>query len=868
MRINRFFGWTLGLCALACSVTATPLFADIPTTDKYDAVIKMAMHKDNGGQVLNRLTLAKSIAGESDTVKVLVKTDDNGKDAAAYAKKMGGSYDSRHGQIVSLTLPYNALSGLGKLSSVKRIEASMGLNNCNNIAAGEEYGTNLTTLLSENPNYTGRGIVVGVLDTGIDTTLPAFQDEEGNTRIDYFWDQSTDTEDRHPVVVTPEGESRTYEYGTEYTAADIDKQTESDPVCVDEGGHGTHVCGTIGGRDDVFPGMAPEVHYIVVKNDTGDDFWKGAGTGSCLDAYEYIVSRAHEMGLPLVINQSQGSCLGPHDGSTLFEQAIQADIEDPQRNMILCASSGNMNNDAIAAEVTIAPGETIEIPTDFLIASAEQYDSVMGCTLEYWSDNNAAIDMNFSYDATNGFERTVTYEETVDEEEDLTDRFSFNCVKEFASSLNGDDRTLLTIHSKTGKIFLLPVTIKLTNQDTKDTRVNLYFQRNSGSMFNDPNQICYGTVAIPGSTPGAITVGAYTSRPSFINKDKVIINLGDEAGVVSSFSSQGPMRKDTLYTGLNESKPDIVAPGEFIISQKASGYDDPNYLFRDGIHLGMMGTSMSCPVVTGTVALILQNMPNATAADIKRILFASALVDEATGEVPNSTYGHGKLQAKACTSSEIISPTPKLSEAAVSKTNKKDIVLTGSNFVPECDVFINGELWDKDLVEVVNSTTIILHDVYTKDSPLNVDGEVVVDTIRVVNRLAPAASNFSELTDLAKKDPTDDKLAHLDSGSGCFIATAAYGSYLEPEVMALRRFRDRDLITNAPGREFVKLYYTYSPPVANFIAAHPSARFATRVALTPLVYSVSHPTSALALALVLGLGVGGAVYRRRRQDVA
>ncbi len=867
MRINKFFGWTLGLCALACSVTATPLFADIPTTDKYDAVIRMAMRNDNGGQVLNRMTQAKSIAGEGDTVKVLVKTDDNGKDAAAYAKKMGGSLDSRHGQIVSMTLPYNALSGLGKLSSVKRIEASMGLKNYNNIAAGEEYGTKLTTLLSENPNYTGRGIVVGVLDTGIDTTLPAFQDEEGKTRIDYFWDQSTDTADRHPVVVTPEGESRTYEYGTEYTAADIDKQTKDDPICVDKGGHGTHVCGTIGGRDDVFPGMAPEVHYIVVRNVAGDDFWKGAGTGSCLDAYEYIVSRAREMGMPLVINQSQGACMGPHDGSTLFEQAIQADIEDPQRNMILCISSGNMNADGLAAEVKIAPGETIVVPVRFLVGPADQADSMLACTLEYWSDNNAAIDMEFTQLGI--FNRTIPYATTVDEEEDLNELYSFNCVKEFKSSLNGDDRTLLTIHTKDGSTDLLPIIVKLTNQDTKETRVNLYFQRDTSSKFTDYKQQCSGTISMPGSTPGVITVGAYTSRPSFINKDQLKIDLGDEAGVISYFSSQGPTRKDTLYTGLNATKPDIVAPGEFLISQKATGYENPDFLFRDGIHMGMMGTSMSCPVVTGTVALILQNMPNATAADIKRILFASALADEATGDVPNNIYGHGKLQAQACTSSEIISPTPKLSEATVSKTNKNDIELTGSNFVPECDVFINGELWPKDKVEVVNSTTIILHDVYAKNSPLNVDGEIIVDTIKVVNRLAPAANNSSELTGLAEDDPNDDKLAHLDSGKGgCFIATAAYGSYLEPEVMALRRFRDRDLMTNAPGREFVKLYYTYSPPVADFIAAHPSARFATRVALTPLVYSVSHPTSALALALILGLGVTGVAYRRRRQDVA
>ena len=82
--------------------------------------------------------------------------------------------------------------------------------------------------------------------------------------------------------------------------------------------------------------------------------------------------------------------------------------------------------------------------------------------------------------------------------------------------------------------------------------------------------------------------------------------------------------------------------------------------------------------------------------------------------------------------------------------------------------------------------------------------------------------------------------------------------------MALRRFHDRYLMANAPSREFVSLYYRYSPPVAAFIAERPSARFATGEALTPLVYSVSHPQTALAT--VLALGLGGLLYRRRREN--
>jgi len=73
------------------------------------------------------------------------------------------------------------------------------------------------------------------------------------------------------------------------------------------------------------------------------------------------------------------------------------------------------------------------------------------------------------------------------------------------------------------------------------------------------------------------------------------------------------------------------------------------------------------------------------------------------------------------------------------------------------------------------------------------------------------------------------------SGGGCFIATAAYGSLLEPQVALLREFRDSFLLTNAPGKAFVSLYYTYSPPIADYIAEHEFLQQVVRVLLLPLI---------------------------------
>lgn len=128
---------------------------------------------------------------------------------------------------------------------------------------------------------------------------------------------------------------------------------------------------------------------------------------------------------------------------------------------------------------------------------------------------------------------------------------------------------------------------------------------------------------------------------------------------------------------------------------------------------------------------------------------------------------------------------------------------------------------DEVVLLIVNATNVDNH-----MAPFSTAGIIynVIEPL-VPNITAPASSNQTA----------------GGSGGGCFIATAAYGSYLHPQVQILRDFRDKFLLTNAPGRVFVNMYYRLSPPLADFIAQHDLFRGTTRIVLTPLIAAIRHP---------------------------
>ncbi len=95
----------------------------------------------------------------------------------------------------------------------------------------------------------------------------------------------------------------------------------------------------------------------------------------------------------------------------------------------------------------------------------------------------------------------------------------------------------------------------------------------------------------------------------------------------------------------------------------------------------------------------------------------------------------------------------------------------------------------------------------------------------------------------------EEIIAQVTAAEGCFIATAAYGSYLDPHVWTLRQFRDNVLLNSTSGRWFVAGYYQISPPIAAYIAQHESLRMMTRLLLTPLIIFIEYPVFLIILLL-------------------
>ncbi|MGK0297397.1 MAG: peptidyl-prolyl cis-trans isomerase A (cyclophilin A) [Gammaproteobacteria bacterium] len=135
----------------------------------------------------------------------------------------------------------------------------------------------------------------------------------------------------------------------------------------------------------------------------------------------------------------------------------------------------------------------------------------------------------------------------------------------------------------------------------------------------------------------------------------------------------------------------------------------------------------------------------------------------------------------------------------------------------------------------------------------------VNDTTASSDSILSVSDEFDVLANepivIPEPTPTPTPTPNTGGGGGCFIATAAYGSYMHPQVYKLREFRDNVLMKTSFGRDFISLYYKYSPPIANVIAENQFLRIVTRLLLTPVVFAVAFPLAGILILISLGLAM-------------
>lgn len=175
---------------------------------------------------------------------------------------------------------------------------------------------------------------------------------------------------------------------------------------------------------------------------------------------------------------------------------------------------------------------------------------------------------------------------------------------------------------------------------------------------------------------------------------------------------------------------------------------------------------------------------------------------------------------------------------------------------------INNTTWTQitnyTLTKMADGSHVLTYSV-TDNGTLDTDptAGVIKDPLAVLTSTDSSSAGSS-----ANSSGTTTTTGGGAGGGGCFIATAAYGSYLDPHVMVLRQFRDNYLLTNELGRAFVQFYYRSSPVVADYIKEHEALKLAVRIALTPIVYVLQYPYFVVGAVVVVCL-----VFRFRNNKV-
>lgn len=444
---------------------------------------------------------------------------------------------------------------------------------------------------------TGRNVLIGVVDSGIDPNHPDFAG-----RIHSIWDQT----------VQGDGVAEA-SFGQEFSSGDLAGSR-------DEDGHGTHVSGIAAGSDSRFTGVAPEATIVMVKTDLSD-----AAIG---DGVRYIFRIATELGFPAVVNLSLGAHFDAHDGTDELSQLLDQ-LTGPGR--IVCAAAGNEGEDHIHARLNVAANQVTAL--NFKVPSG-----VTRCVLNCWYPGSEQIDIA----VRDPRGRTTTFQAPIlsgnPQRVQRLSGIQVAITTPGPDIVNHDHQITVAISNGDNPIPSGNWSLSFRGTRVATGRVDAWVAAGENVIFT--NSVDDGfKIGSPGCASSVITVASFTTR-------NVLVNLaGDELHFdlplddISPFSSGGPLRNGAL-------KPDVAAPGAVIVSARSA--DATKIQDDDVIADGFMrdqGTSMATPFITGLVALILQSNPALSPVDVKAMLKKSSKVPKGADGIHDIQWGFGRIDA-------------------------------------------------------------------------------------------------------------------------------------------------------------------------------------------------------------------------------
>jgi gliding motility-associated-like protein len=562
---------------------------------------------------------------------ILVKNQNAQQKLASLGAKISFSKEN----IIVAYAPVDQIKNILQIQEIKFIETAIPVKQNLDEARRVTNVNQVNSGFQLPKGYTGKNVLIGIIDKGFDYAHPAFYDSLGNYRIHSIWDQNDE------LGVLPQN----FQYGSEErSGVDIIARGTDD---IKES-HGTHVSGITSGANwsttQKYKGIAYGSKLALVS-------FKDASNMVVFDGINYVNQKANELKIPSVVNMSIGSHIGPHDGTSIFDLACDLLLENGENELLtLVGSAGNQGDKKLHIFKELANADTS-------VYSFVNFKDLRQGNIDIWANNSNNLTL-----------RAGIYNIRLNKFEFISQRISThdNWDQEpfIVKGVSGEN--LFTVYTKSkeqnnsnGRIFITIDASQITNSDYRifinligndigfhawgNNGDNVFFDNESLPFVNlidgDSN---FSIAEVGGTGNSIITVGAYNSANTS--------DLGNRA----LFSSYGPTVDGRL-------KPDITAPGNRIASSVNSHdlrYDvggvnaihvteTYDFLGRNYNYAWMQGTSMSSPVVTGVIALWKEACPFISTNQIKRVLANTAIKDQFTGSVPNKFWGHGKIDAYA-----------------------------------------------------------------------------------------------------------------------------------------------------------------------------------------------------------------------------